>query len=65
MAQILDEKELVTFKEMLMANSIMMDALVQLLMAKGLFSEQDFYDKLKEVQEQYNEGKWEAGYMRQ
>jgi hypothetical protein len=65
MAQILDEKELVTFKEMLMANSIMMDALVQLLMAKGLFSEQDFYDKLKEVQDQYNAGKRAPGYTRQ
>jgi hypothetical protein len=35
MAQKLDEKELVSFKEMLMANSIMVDALVQILMAKG------------------------------
>jgi hypothetical protein len=41
MAQKLDEKELVTFKEMLMANSIMVDALVQILMAKGLFTEQE------------------------
>jgi hypothetical protein len=56
MAQLLDEKELVTSKEMLMANSIMVDALVQILMAKGLFTEQEFYEKLKEVQQQYNEG---------
>jgi hypothetical protein len=61
MAQILDEKELVSFKEMLMANSIMVDALVQLLMAKGLFTEEELYGKLKEVQDQYNERKSEPG----
>jgi hypothetical protein len=53
MAEKLDEKELVTFKEMLMANSIMVDALVQILLAKGLFTEEEFYEKLKEVQVQY------------
>ena len=57
MAEKLDQKELVSFKEMLMANSIMVDALAQLLIAKGYFTEQELYGKLKEVQEQYNEGK--------
>ena len=61
MAERLDEKELVTFKEMLMANSIMVDALAQLLMAKGLFTEEEFYEKLKDVQDQYNAGKRDAG----
>jgi len=60
MVEKLDEKELVTFKEMLMANSIMLDTLVQILMAKGLFTEQEFYGKLKEVQAQYSEGKGDA-----
>jgi cation diffusion facilitator family transporter len=35
-------------KEMLMSNSIMADALAQLLIAKGLMTEQEFYGKLKE-----------------
>jgi len=35
MAQKLDPKELVTFKELLMANSIQVDALAQLLIEKG------------------------------
>jgi len=61
MAQMLDPKELVTFKEMLMANSIMVDALAQLLMAKGFFTEEELYGKLKEVQDQYNKGKQDAG----
>jgi hypothetical protein len=49
MAEKVHEKELVSFKEMLMANSIMVDALAQLLIAKGYFTEQELYRKLKEV----------------
>ena len=60
MAQEMDEKELVSFKEMLMANSIMVDALAQLLIAKGYFTKQELYGKLKEVQEQYKKGKGDA-----
>ena len=53
MAQKLDEKELVTFKELLMANSNMMDALAQVLVAKGVFTETDFYAKFLEVDLEY------------
>ena len=49
----LDDKELVTFKEMLIANSIQVDALSQLLIEKGLITEQEFFTKLKEVQHDY------------
>ncbi len=55
MAEKLDDKELVTFKELLMANSIQVDTLAQLLMEKGLITEAEFYDKLKEVQAEYQE----------
>ena len=61
MGEKLDEKELVSFKEMLMANSIMVDALAQLLFEKGVFTEDELYAKLKEVQDQYNAGKRDAG----
>ena len=61
MAKKLDDKELVAFKEMLMANSIMSDALSQLLIEKGLISKQEFYIKLKEVQDQYKAAKRDAG----
>jgi hypothetical protein len=61
MAQKLDEKELVSFKEMLMANSIMVDALAQLLMAKGFFTEEELFGKLREVQDQYNARKGVGG----
>ncbi len=55
MTEKLDEKELVTFKEMLMANSIQVDAVAQLLIEKGLFTEGEFHTKLKEVLYEYEE----------
>ena len=54
MAEKLDEKELVSFEELLRANSIEVDALSQLLIEKGIISEQEFFTKLKQVQ-----GEWE------
>ena len=47
MAKKLDDKELATFKEMLMANSIQIDALAQLFLEKGIITEDEFYEKLK------------------
>jgi hypothetical protein len=57
MAQSLDDRDLVTFKEMLLANSTMVDALAQLLISKGVFTEDEFYAKLREVQGQCSAGK--------
>lgn len=51
--QKVDEKELVTFKEMLMANSIQVDAVAQFLIEKGIITEDEFYAKLKQVQGEY------------
>ncbi len=53
MAQKLDDKELVTFEEMLMANSAQVDAGIQLLIEKGFFSKEEFFDKLKQVYAEY------------
>jgi hypothetical protein len=55
MAQKLDEKELVAFKELLMSNTIQVDAVTQLLMEKGVFTEDEFYAKLEEVAYEYKE----------
>ena len=55
MAEKLDEKEIVSYEELLIANSIQVDALSQLLIEKGLITEQEFFTKLKEVQ-----GVWES-----
>jgi len=43
MAHKLDDDELVSFKELIIANSIQVDTAVQLLIEKGFFSEQDFF----------------------
>ncbi len=53
MAQKLDDSEVVTFKELLMANSIQMDALAQLMIRKGFITKEEFFDMLKEVQAEY------------
>ena len=53
MAQQLDQSETVTFKELLKSNAIQVDAVAQLLIEKGVFTEQEFLGKLKEVQYAY------------
>ena len=57
MAEKLDENELVSFKELMMANTIQVDALAQILIEKGIVSEQEVSKKLKQVQLQYEQRK--------
>ena len=54
MAQKLDQKEITTFDELFWANTYQIDAVTQLLIEKGFFTEQEFFTKLKLVQ-----GEWE------
>ena len=53
MAEKLEEKELVSFEELIRANMYQLDAVTQLLIEKGLITEEEFYTKLKEVQYDY------------
>jgi len=53
MAKSLPENELVSFKELLIANSIQVDALAQLLIEEGLISQEKFIAKLKQVKALY------------
>ncbi len=53
MAQKLNDSGLVTFKELLMANSVQVDALAQLMIRKGFITKEEFFDMLKEVQAEY------------
>jgi hypothetical protein len=53
MAQKLDPKENVTFKELLIANAIQIDSLIQLLMEKGLITEDEYFTKMQHVQAEY------------
>ena len=59
MAEKLDPKELVSFKELLMANSIQVDTLTQLLIEKGFITNEEFFPKLKQVQMDYNKQKFD------
>jgi hypothetical protein len=54
MAELLDSKDVVEFKELLMANTIQIDTMYQLLMDKGLFTEAEFLQKMKEVSVDYS-----------
>ena len=53
MAEKLDPNELVSFKELLMANSIQIDAMAMLLIDKGIFTKDEFFITLKTVQKDY------------
>jgi len=55
MTEKLDEKEITTPEELFWANMYQLDAVVQLLIEKGIFTEQEFFTKLKQVQ-----GEWES-----
>ena len=45
----MDSDELANIKELLIACSIQVDTAVKLLIEKGIFTEQEFFTKLKKV----------------
>jgi len=53
MGEKLEKKEMVTAEELLMSQMIQLDAVTQLLIEKGIFTEEEFYRKLKQVQGEY------------
>jgi hypothetical protein len=53
MAQKFDPTDLVTFKEFMLANSIQTDTITQLLIDKGIITQEEFVTKLKQVQTDY------------
>jgi len=53
MAEKLDLKEMVSFEELLMVNIYQADAIAQLLIDKGIITQDEFYNKLKEVKAQW------------
>jgi hypothetical protein len=50
MAEKLDPKELVKFKELLMSEVIQSEALINLLDSKGIISKQELLEEMKKVQ---------------
>jgi len=49
-AKILDPKELVDFKELLMSEVIQSEAIINLLDKKGIISKQELLEEMKRVQ---------------
>ncbi len=55
MAEALNPKETVSFKEMLIVEMIEIQTIAQLLIEKGIITKEEYFTKLKEVQKQYEE----------
>jgi hypothetical protein len=53
MAEKLDQDEIVSFRELLISNTIQIDAVTQLLIEKGFFTKEEFYVMMKRVQMEY------------
>ena len=53
MAEKLNDSETVSYDELVLANTIQIDALSQLLIEKGLITEQEYFTKLKLVQREW------------
>ena len=48
-----DSNEIATIQDLLMANSMQLDAIAQLLIEKGVFSKEELFDMLKRIQKEY------------
>jgi hypothetical protein len=53
MAIKVDPLDLISFRELLIANSIQLDTITQMLIDKGIFTSDEFYARLKQVQIEY------------
>ena len=49
MATMLDADQIVSFEELLMSQVVSQDALIRLLIAKGLFTKEEFLEMVKVV----------------
>jgi hypothetical protein len=48
-----DSNEIATIQDLLMANSMQLDAMAQLLIEKGIFTKEDLFNMLKRIQKEY------------
>jgi hypothetical protein len=53
MAEQLDPNELVNIRELLISNTIQLDAVTRLLIEKDVITSEEFFTKLKKVQMEY------------
>jgi hypothetical protein len=55
-AEELSPEQLVEYKELLLANTIQIDTMYQILLQKELFTEAEFLEKMKMVRQAYQRG---------
>lgn len=60
MAEKLDQDELVSFRELLISNTMQLDTVSRLLIEKGTITDEEFFTKLKQVQAEYQSKSGEA-----
>ena len=53
MAEKLDDQEIIYFQDLVTSSSIQVDALAQLLIDKGIFTQEEYFEKLKQVEAAY------------
>lgn len=53
MVEKLDQDQLVSFEELLISNSIQIDVVTQLLIEKGIFTKEEYFEMFKKVQMEY------------
>ena len=53
MAEKLNGKEIVSSEELLMTQMVQLDTISQLLIEKGIFTQEEFFAKLKKVRDEY------------
>jgi hypothetical protein len=54
MAENIEPSEMETFKDLLLANSLQIDAVAQLMIEKGVFTKEEFFEMLKRIQAEYD-----------
>ena len=54
MAEAIEPNEMATFNDLLLANSLQIDAVAQLLIEKGVFTKEEFFEMLKRIQAEYD-----------
>lgn len=53
MAENIEPDEIATLRDLLLANALQIDAVAQLLIDKGIFSKEEFFEMLKRIQAEY------------
>ena len=48
-----DQEQLVALEELLVSNTVQLDTITKLLVEKGVFTKNEFFDMLKQIQEEF------------